>query len=57
MNTYEFTLERDSMRQSKFIRAVDSGSAKDQLDDELEAGWTIVSVQENGRPIRSPNSQ
>lgn len=54
MNTYEFTLERDSMRQSKFVRAVDFDSAMDQLDDELEAGWTIISVLENGRPCQVP---
>ena len=57
MNTYEFTLERDSMRQSKFVRAADLGSAEGQLDDELEAGWSIVSVLENGKPVSSSNSQ
>ena len=55
MNTYEFTLIRDSMSQSKLIRSADLNSAKDQLDDELEAGWMIVSVLENGKPVRSAN--
>ena len=57
VNTYEFTLERNDMRQSKFVRAIDLGSAEGQLDDELEAGWSIVSVLENGRPVSSSNSQ
>lgn len=52
-NTYIFQLKRNDFTKEQTVRIESLAEAKAQLEDDLDAGWTVKSVTENGKPVQS----
>jgi hypothetical protein len=57
MNTYSFKLQRNNITQEKIIRAADLRAAKQDIEIEIEEGWSVISVCENGIPLSDMQGQ
>lgn len=52
MNTYTFKLQMgNTTKDTPGIRAVNLQAAKEQIEPDLEEGWSILKVYENGTPL------
>ncbi len=52
MNTYTFKLQKGSVtRETPGIRAVNRQAAEQQIEPDLEEGWSILKVYENGTSL------
>lgn len=51
MNTYEFQLRLHNILRPVTIRAANLEAAVEQIEDEINEGWSIESVSENGTPL------
>lgn len=57
MTTYIFTLQRNDTTKQSIVRAVDRRAAEQDIATEIEAGWSVVSVSEDGAPFSDVQSR